>query len=124
MLTLLGSITIDWSVEWLGIIASAIILVSFLFSKQLVTRLINMVGCVAFVIYALVYIQSFSTAFMNGALFIVHIIFIVKDYLARKKNKDIVVNAEQSKSAYSDNESANSTNDSDVINVTDTDINK
>lgn len=90
MLTLLSSITIDWSVEWLGIIASAIILVSFLFSKQLVTRLINMVGCVAFVIYALVYIQSFSTAFMNGALFVVHIIFIVKDYLARKKNKDTV----------------------------------
>lgn len=85
--SLLGAITIDWSVEWLGIIASLFILVSFLFTKQLITRLINMVGCLAFVIYATVFIQSFSTAFMNGALFVVHIIFIVKDYLARKKSK-------------------------------------
>ena len=85
--TLLGDFTIDWSVEWLGIIASAFILVSFLFSKQLITRIINMVGCLAFVIYATVFIQSFSTAFMNGALFIVHIVFIVKDYVSRKKTK-------------------------------------
>ena len=85
--TLLGDFTIDWSVEWLGIIASAFILVSFLFSKQLITRIINMVGCLAFVIYATVFIQSFSTAFMNGALFIVHIVFIVKDYVSRKKAK-------------------------------------
>ena len=89
--TLLGDFTIDWSVEWLGIIASAFILVSFLFSKQLITRIINMVGCLAFVIYATVFIQSFSTAFMNGALFIVHIVFIVKDYVARKKSKKIDV---------------------------------
>lgn len=87
MFNLLAAITIDWSVEWLGIIASAFILVSFLFTKQLITRLINMVGCLAFVVYATVFIQSFSTAFMNGALFVVHIIFIVKDYIARKKSK-------------------------------------
>lgn len=86
--SLLGDFTIDWSVEWLGIVASAFILVSFLFSKQLITRIINMVGCLAFVIYATVFIQSFSTAFMNGALFIVHIVFIVKDYVARKKSKN------------------------------------
>ena len=96
--TLLGDFTIDWSVEWLGIVASAFILVSFLFSKQLITRIINMVGCLAFVIYATVYIQSFSTAFMNGALFIVHIVFIVKDYVARKKSNSsdgVTVCAEQ-----------------------------
>lgn len=85
--TLLGSITIDWSVEWLGIIASAFILVSFLFTKQIIIRIINMVGCLAFVIYATVFINSFSTAFMNGALFVVHIVFLVKDYVARKKKQ-------------------------------------
>lgn len=73
--------------EWLGIVASAFILVSFLFSKQLITRLINMVGCVIFVVYGLL-LPTYSTAFMNGALFIVHIVFIVKDYLARKKNAE------------------------------------
>ena len=97
--SLLGAITIDWSVEWLGIIASLFILVSFLFTKQLITRLINMVGCLAFVIYATVFIQSFSTAFMNGALFIVHIIFIVKDYLARKKSKNATPTTESPDSA-------------------------
>ena len=85
--TLLGTISIDWSVEWLGIIASAFILISFLFSKQLLIRVINMIGCAAFVVYATVFIQSFSTAFMNGALVIVHIIFLVKDCIARKKAK-------------------------------------
>lgn len=58
-----------------------------------------MVGCLAFVIYATVFIHSFSTAFMNGALFVVHIIFLVKDYLARKKNSAAVeVPAEQNQS--------------------------
>ena len=96
MNSLLGAITIDWSVEWLGIIASAFILVSFLFTKQIIIRVINMVGCLAFVIYATVFIQSFSTAFMNGALFIVHIVYLVKDYLARKKIKNAdAVNLEQ-----------------------------
>ena len=88
--SLLGAITIDWSVEWLGIVASAFILVSFLFTKQIIIRVINMVGCLAFVIYATVFINSFSTAFMNGALFIVHIVFLVKDYVARKKSQQAV----------------------------------
>ena len=91
MISLLADFTIDWSVEWLGIVASAFILVSFLFTKQTITRLINMAGCLAFVIYATVYIKAFSTAFMNGALFIVHIVFLVKDYVARKKNKQAAV---------------------------------
>ena len=109
--TLLGDFTIDWSVEWLGIIASAFILVSFLFSKQLITRIINMVGCLAFVIYATVFIQSFSTAFMNGALFIVHIVFIVKDYVARKKSKsnDGAASADQNESDDSTSQVASDT---------------
>lgn len=72
--------------EWLGIVASAFVLVSFLFSKQTITRIINICGCVAFVIYGLL-LPAYSTAFMNGALIIVHIVFLVKDYLARKKAK-------------------------------------
>ena len=96
--SLLGEITIDWSSEWLGIVASVIILVSFLFTKQTITRLINMAGCLAFVVYALFLmpVRSYSTAFMNGALFVVHIIYLVKDFLARKKNKNATeTNTEQ-----------------------------
>ena len=72
--------------EWLGIIASAFVLVSFLFSKQTITRLINICGCVAFVIYGIL-LPAYSTAFMNAALIVVHIVFLVKDYLAKKKAK-------------------------------------
>ncbi len=79
--------------EWLGIVASAFVLVSFLFSKQTITRIINICGCVAFVIYGIL-LPAYSTAFMNGALIIVHIVFLVKDYLARKKAK---ANAAQEK---------------------------
>ena len=84
--TLLGSAFVDiLKNEWLGIVASAFILVSFLFTKQTITRIINMVGCIVFVIYGLL-LPTYSTAFMNGALFIVHVVYLVKDYLARKKN--------------------------------------
>ena len=44
-----------------------------------------MIGCVVFVVYGLL-LPTYSTAFMNGALFIVHIVYLIKDYLARKKN--------------------------------------
>lgn len=70
--------------EWLGLLASAFILVSFLTTNQTKTRLINMVGCVVFVVYGFL-LPAYSTAFMNGALFVVHIVYLTKDYLKKKK---------------------------------------
>ena len=72
--------------EWLGLLASAFILVSFLTQNQTKTRIINMVGCVVFVVYGFL-LPAYSTAFMNGALFIVHIVYLTKDYLKAKKAK-------------------------------------
>ena len=72
--------------EWLGLIASAFILVSFLTRNQTKTRLINMVGCVAFVVYGFL-IKAYSTSIMNAALFIVHIVYLTKDYLKARKEK-------------------------------------
>ena len=72
--------------EWLGLLASAFILASFLTNNQVKTRLINMVGCVVFVVYGFI-LPAYSTAFMNGALFIVHIVYLTKDYLKTKKEK-------------------------------------
>ena len=106
--TLLGSAFVDiLKNEWLGIVASAFILVSFLFTKQTITRIINMVGCVVFVIYGFL-LPTYSTAFMNGALFIVHVVYLVKDYLARKKNTDTTeVSVEQQNTKTDDlNENA------------------
>ena len=72
--------------EWLGLLASAFILVSFLTTNQTKTRIINMVGCVVFVVYGFL-LPAYSTAFMNAALFIVHVVYLTKDYLKRKKSK-------------------------------------
>ena len=87
MLTLLSSAFVDvLKNEWLGLLASAFILVSFLTTNQTRTRLINMVGCVIFVVYGFL-LPAYSTAFMNGALFIVHVVYLTKDFLKAKKAK-------------------------------------
>ena len=72
--------------EWLGLLASAFILVSFLTTNQTKTRLINMVGCVVFVVYGFL-LPAYSTAFMNAALFVVHIVYLTKDFLKKRKEK-------------------------------------
>ena len=101
--TLLGSAFVDiLKNEWLGIVASAFILVSFLFTKQTITRIINMVGCVVFVIYGFL-LPTYSTAFMNGALFIVHIVYLVKDYIVRTKDQQSVSISEPSEEALREN---------------------
>ena len=73
--------------EWLGLIASAIVLISFLFSNQIKTRIINMVGCVVFVIYGML-LPAYSTAFMNFALLVVHVVFLTKYFIKRRKEKN------------------------------------
>lgn len=87
--------------EWLGLVASAFILVSFLTTNQTKTRLINMVGCVAFVVYGFL-IEAYSTSIMNGALFIVHIVYLVKEFNKRKQNK--TEQAQQSDATQDDTE--------------------
>lgn len=105
--------------EWLGIIASAIVLISFLTSNQIKTRIINLVGCVVFVVYGLI-LPAYSTAFMNAALIVVHIVYLAKDFKQRKKNNDAVaVNNEQNVSAQDDVANEVTNNASSDSNVTD-----
>ena len=75
--------------EWLGLVASTIVLVSFLMTNQIKTRMINMVGCIAFVVYGLL-LPSYSTAIMNGGVFIVHVVFLIKHFVKRRKEKNAV----------------------------------
>lgn len=72
--------------EWLGLVASLVVLVSFLMTNQIKTRIINMVGCIVFVIYGLL-LPTYSTAFMNGAVFIVHVVFLIKHFVQKRKEK-------------------------------------
>ena len=73
--------------EWLGIVASVFILVSFLTSNQIKTRIINSVGCIAFIIYGIL-LPAYSTAFMNSAMLVVHIVFLAKHFHNRRKKNN------------------------------------
>lgn len=59
--------------EILGITASILVLISFLFDDIKQIRFINIIGCIVFIIYGIL-INSFSVWFLNGALLIMHII--------------------------------------------------
>ena len=73
--------------EWLGIVASAFVLISFLASKQMITRIINSVGCVVFIVYGFL-LPSYATAFMNSGVLVVHIVFFTKYFINRYKAKN------------------------------------
>lgn len=64
-------------VEAIGIIATVIILIGFLFKNPKYIRTINIFGCIVFVIYG-VLINSVSVWLVNGALVFVHIYHLLK----------------------------------------------
>ena len=58
--------------ELIGTIASVMVLISFTMNGEKRIRIVNIVGAILFVIYG-VLINSFSVAFLNGALLLVHL---------------------------------------------------
>ena len=63
--------------EILGTIASVIVLMSFLMKGEKKIRLINILGALMFVVYGIL-IKSFSVAFLNGVLILIHIYYLKK----------------------------------------------
>ena len=80
----LSDTAVYWIKEGIGILASAFVLVSFLFSNERKTRIINIVGAAIFVVYGLI-LPAYATSVMNGALIIVHIVKLSKEHIAKKK---------------------------------------
>ena len=70
--------------EIIGVIASVIVLISFVMNGEKKIRIINIIGALLFVIYG-VLINAFSVWFLNGALFFVHTYKLIK--LTKKDNK-------------------------------------
>lgn len=64
-------------VELIGILATLIVLLSFLFNKMKTIRIINIIGCICFIVYGIL-INSFSVYMLNGILLIIHIIKLIK----------------------------------------------
>ena len=57
--------------EILGIIATIIVLVSFLMKGEENIRMINIIGAICFVVYGLS-IKAFSVWLLNGTLVLIH----------------------------------------------------
>ena len=70
--------------EWLGLIASAFVLISFLTSNQIKTRIINSIGCV--IVYGFL-LPTYSTAFMNAAMLVVHAVYLIRYFVKKRKAK-------------------------------------
>ena len=63
--------------EVIGIIATVLIIVSFLANGERKIRMLNIAGSVLFVLYGAL-THTYSTTVLNGALIIVHIIKLRK----------------------------------------------
>lgn len=70
--------------EWLGIIASIFLFVGFVFSKELLTRIINMIGCALFVAQGIVS-QVWTVVFSNAAIIVLHVVKLIQMYVANRK---------------------------------------
>lgn len=66
------------SYEILGIIASTLVLISFLFKKERSIRLVNILGAIMFVIYGLL-INALSVWLLNGILIFIHLYYLHRD---------------------------------------------
>lgn len=75
----------DWTnwTEWLGLLAAALVLVSFLMKDETKIRIVNIFGCLVFVVYGF-FIKSASVWAMNAAVCVVHIVRLTKSF----KNKN------------------------------------
>ena len=76
--------TEGWIYEAVGILASLFVFVSFFWSNEKLTRIINMVGCIVFVVYAIL-IGSVSVCVMNGACLILHVVKLIQMHNKKKK---------------------------------------
>lgn len=83
---------IAW-VEWIGYIASAIVLVSFLTSSIIRLRLINLVGCGVFSAYGFL-IHSYPTGIMNLIIAVINIYYLYK--VLRRKEKYTIMPTQKS----------------------------
>lgn len=63
--------------EAIGVLASVIVLLSFVMNGESKIRIINIIGALLFIVYG-VLINAFSVWFLNGTLLIVHIYKLVK----------------------------------------------
>lgn len=75
-------------VEVIGYLASALVLISFLFKNIKLVRIVNVVGALFFVAYGL-FTKTYPTMIMNLALVVVHCVYLVLLTKKEKNNKEV-----------------------------------
>lgn len=79
-------------VEMVGYLASFLILVSFLMNSVIWLRIVNSVGALIFVVYALI-IHSYPTAVMNFCLILVNLYYLRR--LTKERRQASAAGSEQ-----------------------------
>ena len=64
--------------EYIGLAATSFVLLSFLMKDAKRIRAINIIGAALFVLYGCL-IQSISTAVLNGALILIHAVYLTRE---------------------------------------------
>lgn len=67
----LGESKMDWR-ELIGLLATSLVFVSFMFTDIKKVRYVNIVGCILFVVYGLL-IHALSVWILNGGCLLLHI---------------------------------------------------
>lgn len=65
--------------EYIGLLASIMVFISFIFKKENQIRIVNIIGAILFVIYGIL-INSLSVWVLNGGLVFVHAYYLYKYY--------------------------------------------
>lgn len=74
-------------IEWIGYLASILIVISMFMKDIFKLRFINLVGCILFVIYGLI-IEAYPVALANGIIVFVNLYYLYKLFKETdKKNK-------------------------------------
>ena len=68
--------------EIIGLVATILVLISFLFKNVRTIRLISIVGCIVFVVYGIM-ISALSIWLLNGLLIFIHIYFLLRLYIGK-----------------------------------------
>lgn len=73
--------------EVLGIVATAFVLISFLFKQTTIIRIINSVGAAVFVVYG-VFLAAWSVVALNSCLIVTHFVYLIKLLRDQRKAKE------------------------------------
>ena len=79
-----ATLSADSIIEIIGYLGSAFVLGSFLLKDIKWIRIVNIIGAIFFVIYG-IFTETWATAFMNMALVIVHVIYLIKMFKDKSK---------------------------------------